>query len=217
MIPVSLAPEPQAFDGVVRQKGLAAIDALVGRKPRQTRSGRRHKAIARTESEIPANRFPPYWRDGLELLHEAYGRRCAFLALYLEHATGNPSVDHMLPKSRNWDQVYEWNNYRLSAATINARKRDLTGLVDPMECKPGWFALELVGFQVIRGPEAFGVTQSAMDATLELVNSLDCCKAREEYVRCYLESQVTYEYLCRRAPFVAQELRRLGRLRPEDL
>lgn len=50
---------------------------------------------------------------------EAYERRCAYLALYLEHATGNPTVDHVLPKSRVWDQIYEWSNYRLCAALIN--------------------------------------------------------------------------------------------------
>jgi hypothetical protein len=216
MIPVQLAPEPEAFDRDVRQKGLAAIDELVGRPSRHARRGPKRKPVARTAAEIPADRFPPYWRDGLEMLLEAYSRRCAFLALHLEHATGNPSVDHMLPKSRRWDQVYEWANYRLSAATINARKADLTGLVDPMECRVGWFALELVGFQVVRGPEAPTHLEPEINATLDLLNAPDCCRAREEYFTCYRTGEINYDYLCRRAPFVAQELRRQGELLPED-
>jgi hypothetical protein len=216
MIPVCMVPEPPAFDRVVRQKGLAAIAEMVGRDSPKPRSGPRRKPRARSEAEIPSDNFPPYWRDALDLLLDAYERRCAFLALYLEHATGNPSVDHMLPKSRRWDQVYEWKNYRLCAATINGRKSDLTGLVDPVECRSGWFALELVGFQVIRGSEAPSELEAQINATLDLVNAPDCCKAREEYVNCYLGRQITYEYLSRRAPFVAHQLRRLGRLHPGD-
>lgn len=41
MIPVQLAPEPEAFDRDVRQKGLAAIDELVGRPSRHARRAAR--------------------------------------------------------------------------------------------------------------------------------------------------------------------------------
>jgi len=217
MIPVRIAEEPPAFNRDVRQKGLAAIGELVGRGPFPPRRGRKRTPIAAREQDIPADRFPPYWRDALGLLLAAYQRRCAFLALYLEHGTGNPSVDHMLPKSRRWDQVYEWSNYRLCAATINARKRDMTGLVDPVECKPGWFAMELVGYQVIPGPTAPVDRKAEIQATLDLVNSPDCLRAREEYVQCYLKGHIDLDYLTRRAPFVAEELKRQGRLLPGDV
>lgn len=148
---------------------------------------------------------------------DAYDRLCAYLALYIEHATGNPTVDHVVPKSRAWDQVYEWSNYRLSAALINAKKKDLTAVLDPFEIKAGWFALEFVGFQVIRGPSAPATRSAAIDRTIEDLglNLRDCCRAREEYVESY-EKGVPLEYLERRAPFVASELRRQGRLRQED-
>ena len=154
MIQVRLAPEPPSFDREVRQKGLSAIAEMVGRAPSRARPGPRRKRVARRKEEIPADRFPAYWRAALGSLLESYERLCAFLALYLEHATGNPGVDHFIFKSRRWDQVYEWSNYRLCASTINSRKSDLSGIVDPVECRTGWFALEWVGFQVIRGPEA---------------------------------------------------------------
>lgn len=216
MIPLAREAEPGAFDSRVRKRGLSAIDEMVGRPPRTLHAGPRRRQIASHEKDIPPEKFPSYWRDALPDLLRCYKRRCAFLALYLESATGSPSVDHMLPKSRRWDLVYEWSNYRLCAASINARKKDMTGLIDPFECQPGWFVLELVGFQVTRGPAAPIEHFAAIDATLALVNATDCCDIREEYVREYSDGHIDLDYLSRRAPFVAQELRRQGRLRPGD-
>lgn len=216
MIPVAPANEPARFDKLVRQKGLSAIDELVGRKPRLKRRGPPRKKIANSEEEIPADAFPAFWRDALDDMLERYERRCAYLALYLEHATGSPTVDHMLPKSRRWDQVYEWLNYRLCAALINANKSNQTSLVDPFEVGAGWFALELVGFQVIRGPNAPASKTSEINATLPILNMPDCIKAREEYVTSYEQGAIELSYLERRAPFIASELRRQGRLREGD-
>ena len=217
MIQVVLAPEPPDFNAKVRQKGLSAIDEMVGRPPRLRRPGRRR--TGRTwalEQDIPAKEFPPYWRDALDDLRNSYDHRCAFLALYLEHATGNPSVDHLLPKSKRWDQVYEWNNYRLCAATINAKKNSLTGIIDPVDCRPEWFALEFVGFQVIVGCKAPTAKLAEINATLELLNAPECRKQREEYVTCYEKREINLPFLERRAPFIATELRRQNRLLAGD-
>ncbi|WP_309891534.1 hypothetical protein [Archangium sp.] len=216
MISVAPAQEPPHFDTKVRQKGLSAIDELVGRKPRLKRPGRRRKKIANREADIPADAFPPFWRDALEDMLQAYERRCAYLALYFEHATGSPTVDHVIAKSRQWDKVYEWSNYRLCAALINAKKNDLTSLIDPFEVADGWFALEFVGFQVIRGPNAPANRLTQIDATLPILNMRDCIKAREEYVTSYEQEGIPLDYLKRRAPFVAAELKRQGLLREED-
>jgi hypothetical protein len=216
MIPIALAAEPATFNKRVRQRGLAAIAELVGKKPQQARSGRRREKIANRERDIPPSVFPPFWRDALDDMLVAYERRCSFLALYIEHATGNPSVDHLLPKSRAWKQVYEWSNYRLCAALINGAKRDLVGLVDPFACGPHWFALELVGFQVIRGPGAPASRGREIDATLRLLNHDECRKAREVYVQEYERGAVTLDFLERRAPFIASELRRQRKLRHRD-
>lgn len=216
MIPVAPAEEPADFDKKVRQKGLSAIDEMVGRPPRVRHRGPRRKKIANHEADIPAEAFPAFWRDVLPDMLEAYERRCSYLALYIEHATGNPTVDHVLPKSRVWDQVYEWSNYRLCAALINANKSNLTSLVDPFEVEEGWFALEFVGFQVTRGPKAPASKTQQIDDTLPLLNLPDCLKQREEYVTSYEQGGIGLAYLERRAPFVAAELRRQGRLREGD-
>ena len=78
MIPVRLANEPQDFDENVRQKGLSAIDELVGRPPRVSRRGRRRKQIAPHEDDIPPGAFPPFWRNCLKDMLDRYDRRCAY-------------------------------------------------------------------------------------------------------------------------------------------
>lgn len=76
MIPVVQAQEPPEFDAKVRQPGLSAIDEMVGRAPRVKRPGPRRKQIASQEQNIPAEAFPPYWRDALPDMLVAYERRC---------------------------------------------------------------------------------------------------------------------------------------------
>jgi hypothetical protein len=77
--------------------------------------------------------------------------------------------------------------------------------------------MELVGYQVIPGPTAPVDRKAEIRATLDLVNSPDCLRAREEYVQCYLKGHIDLDYLTRRAPFVAEELKRQGRLLPGDV
>jgi hypothetical protein len=218
MIPVQLAPEPPDFDRKVRQKGLAAIAELVGEAPPGSRPGPRRKAIASHRKAIPPDRFPVYWTDALDDLLKSYHRRCAYLALYLEPATGNASVDHLVPKSLAWDRVYEWRNYRLCSSLINAKKNNLTELLDPFEIGEGWFGLELVAFQVTGGPKMPRRQARAVDNTIDKLglNQRQCCDARQEYVNSYVNGDIALAWLERRAPFVASELRRQGMLRAGD-
>lgn len=217
MIPVTPAQEPDDFDSKVRQPGLSAIDEMLGKPPRISRTGPRRKKIADRPGQIPPDKFPPFWRRALGDMLDAYERRCAYLALYLERATGGPSVDHAIPKSRAWRKVYEWSNYRLSARLINAKKGETT-VLDPFEIEAGWFALELYGFQVVPGPRAPKKRIAEIDRTIEDLglNRRECRRAREEYVVDYERGEIRLAFLERRAPFIASELRRQGRLRQGD-
>lgn len=218
MIPVAPAPEPAGFDARVRQKGLDAIAELVGETPSHPRPGRKRKKIANCRAEIPPEAFPPFWRDALPEMLESYHRICAYLALYIEHVTGSPSVDHVVPKSNAWDQVYEWSNYRLACALINSKKNDLSLALDPFTLRGGLFALELVEFQVMAGSAVGGLRAEVEDSIRVLgLNLPECCAARREYVVSYEEGDIGLAYLERRAPFIAQELRRQGRLRRGDV
>lgn len=216
MIPVALAPEPASFDAKVRKKGAAAMLELVGKgKPRR---GRPRNPVARRRDRIPPDRFPPYWRDVLDEMHDAYEGRCAYLAMYIEKATGNPSVDHVVPRSRSWRHVYEWSNYRLAAALINSRRRDLGLVLDPMVIGPGLFALEFVSMEVVVGPAAGKRQRAGVEDTIATLglNAQDCIDQRHEYYVDYKSCDISLRRLERRAPFITQELRRQGKLNPAD-
>lgn len=215
MIPVMLAKEPADFDANVRQRGLSAIDEAVGRAPRRRHPGPRREKIASTESDIPAECLPPLWRDAIDDMMTCYAQRCAYLAMHIEW-TGSPTVDHVVPKSMAWTRVYEWSNYRLCAAIVNAKKGDLLGFVDPIDAQVGWFALDLASARVQRGAHAPKAQHNAVDATLELLNLRDCCRQRETYLTDYAKGPgrggIDLPYLERRAPFIAAELRRQSKL-----
>ncbi len=149
----------------------------------------------------------------------AYNRLCAYLSLYIEHATGSPSVDHVIPKSKVWDQVYEWSNYRLACALVNSKKQDVDIVLDPFEIEDGLFALEFFDFQVKPGELAIGGLEDRVVDTIEKLglNLSDCCKARQEYFESYRRRDIKFDYLERRAPFIARELRRQGRLNEGDI
>jgi hypothetical protein len=216
MIRVTLAAEPATFNDNVRQRGLDAISELVGELPSRRRPGPRRRKIADRREDIPPDRFPPFWTKAIDDLLEAYGRICAYVSCYIEPVTGMPTVDHMVPKSRAWDKVYEWSNYRLASHLMNARKNDLTSIIDPFDVQDSWFQLELVGFQVRwSGPQHRPARAKVVD-TLELLNMRDCRVLRETYATEYWDSHIGIDYLTRRMPFVARELRRQNRLRAED-
>ena len=199
MIRVVPAMEPAQFDERVRQPGLASIARLA--------------AKAGSEDSISPSEFKPYWRRALDDLLASYNRTCSYLSLYIPKAVGTPSVDHMVAKSRAWDQVYEWSNYRLACLLINARK-GVADVLDPFEIDDGWFALELVEFQVVPGrglPANVRIRVAETIDTLRLSDST-CCGARAEYAQAYWGGEVTLSYLRQRAPFVARELERQGRL-----
>ena len=103
-----------------------------------------------SEDAIAPDQFRPYWRRALDDLLVGYDRICAFLSLHIPPGVGTPSVDHMVAKSKAWDLVYEWSNYRLACSLMNARK-GVADVLDPFEIGEGWFALELDEFQVMPG------------------------------------------------------------------
>jgi hypothetical protein len=217
VIPVALAPKPATFDAKVRQKGEAAMLELIGKG--QPRRGRPRSPVTKRRDLIPPDQFPPYWRDVLDEMHEAYEGRCAYLAMYIEKATGNPSVDHVIPRSRNWRQVYEWSNYRLAVALINSKKNDLEIVLDPVTIGPGLFALDFLSMEVVQGPAVKVSQRKGVQDTIDMLglNLQDCIDQRSEYYLDYKSGDILLRWLERRAPFIAQELRRQGKLNPADV
>ena len=97
-------------------------------------------------------------------------------------------------------------------------KNDLDLVLDPFQMETGLFALEFVEFQVEPAPTVRGAKLQAVLETIDVLglNRQDCRTARAEYVENYRTGPghggIDLAYLERRAPFVAQELRRQGLL-----
>ena len=206
MMRVIPAPEPESFDGIVRQRGLRKLEFMA------------EQEFDGVMDRIPASRFPPYWRDSMDDLLEAYHRICSYLCLYIPRGTGARSVDHMVPKSRSWNLAYEWNNYRLACSLMNARKGQAAHVLDPFEIEEGWFVLELVAFQVLPGAGLTDPIAAAATDTIKRLrlNDEECCSARAEYAEDYWHKEITIGYVRRYAPFVESELRRQNMLLAAD-
>ena len=160
---------------------------------------------------IPAASFPPYWRKALDDLQAAHDRVCAYLCVRI---STDASVDHYVAKSRRWDLVYEWSNYRLACAAMNSYKGESDDVLDPFKLRDGWFALELVDFQVVAGA---GLADDDVDRVQGTIRRLCLnmprflphpCRIR----RCPMERRNNCRLPRQTRTFVARELRRQGRI-----
>ncbi len=124
----------------------------------------------------------------------------------------------MVPKSTAWYRAYEWDNYRLACSLMNSRKGAAASVLDPFDVQDGWCVLELVAFQVLPADGLPDPTAAVAGDTIERLrlNDEECCGAREEYAEEYRREKVTFDYLKRRAPFVASEFFRQSRVRAAD-
>ena len=216
MIRVTPASEPSAFNDRVRVPGLRTIAEMVGETPIRT-TGRRFEKKAVAREEIPSDAFPTYWTKALDDLMKAYRQICAYSCFRIHPVTGGASADHFAAKSRKWDKVYEWGNYRLACTRLNARKRDFGDVLDPFKIGKDWFQLELVGFQVIPNPNLDNVKRDRVQTTIDRLRLNDFRHSRERDVENYWAREVSLRVLTEESPFVAQELKRQGRLNPGDV
>ncbi|MGL6094964.1 MAG: hypothetical protein ACRC7O_04055 [Fimbriiglobus sp.] len=217
MIRVAPADEPATFDARVRVRGLRAIAEMAGEKPNPKRTaGKPCGKRADRREDISPEYFPTYWTAALGDLMGAYNRICAYSCFRIHEITGAGSVDHFAPKSRAWDRVYEWDNYRLACSQLNARKRDFTDVLDPFEIQDGWFHLELVGFQVVPNPKLTRATREQVQQTISRLGLNDFRKSRASDAENYWNRDVSLRVLRTESPFVAMELERQNRLNPED-
>ncbi len=213
MIPVAPAPEPSSFDVRVRKRGAVAVQRLLGKSVRG--GGRRPSTTYARPEEIPADKFPTYWtevrksdgKSALDDMMDGYGQYCAYLAMRIERATGSPTVDHYIPKKRDWRLVYEWTNYRLCAGCVNGAKGD-RNVVDPFRVGSAWFALDLDTFLVCRGKDAPVAEHARIDETLGILNLRQCVAQRGDFIMRFRQGELDLGHLERYAPFLAAEIRR---------
>lgn len=199
MMRLALQPEPASFDRRVRQRGAKALTKL-------------------EQGKISA--LPPYWRECLDDLWQAYGGTCAYLCVRIFKASGARTVEHFSAKSSDRAKAYEWSNYRLVCATINGWKKDYDDVLDPFEIGDRWFALEFATGEpiVVPGTGLSARQRKAVVATIERLrlNDPKCIDDRKTYYDEYRVGETTFAFLGRYCPFVARELDRLGLRRAND-
>jgi hypothetical protein len=200
VIPVTPAPEPATFDAVVRQPGLQwlADENLAGQD------------IAPVGKTIKA-----FWTACLPDLLSGYGRICAYASLRIAPITGGHSVEHFAPKSRALTQTYEWDNYRLVCAKLNARKNNFTDVLDPFLLTPDTFRLN-----PLNGALEINLAPSHPDRDLAErtarrlgLDDVEMRTARLELVDSYLNGHFDSAFLRRESPFIWTELGRQNMLR----
>jgi hypothetical protein len=199
MIHVNAQPEPADFDSQVRKKGLAHLQC---------------KGIALSKP-LPSNvEIAPYWRNCLDDLHRAYDGVCAYLAIYIERATGGSSTDHYIAKSNRADKAYEWNNYRLACSIMNSRKRDYDDVLDPFTVATGWFHLELVSGRIFPNQGLSVAQRLAVQTSIDRLELDDACnrETRARHYQWYVQREIDRNHLHRTSPFVYAEADRQGLL-----
>lgn len=199
VIPVAAQPAPKGFDAKVRQKGLAHLGKL---------------GLALHRPLPPGTDIPPYWRDCLTELHQAYGGTCAYLGVFFERVMGGGSVDHFIAKSKNAGLAYEWDNYRLACSTMNSRKRDYDRVLDPFALPQGVFYLQLSTGHIYPNPRLPARARGYVEDTIQTLGLDDalCREMRVRWYQEYLEHRLPSEYLKKKSPFVWHEANRQGLL-----
>ena len=135
---------------------------------------------------------------------------CAFSGMRLE-PTADVTVDHMVPKSRNWRLVYEWRNYRLACLRMNRKKREYTDVLDPFCIDDDWFVMDIVECRVYPAPSLDASRKQSVAATITRLglNDLDWCERRRRHVEYYRQHRIL-EIVEELFPFVAKEIQRIG-------
>jgi|JI10StandDraft_1071094.scaffolds.fasta_scaffold494876_2 hypothetical protein len=227
MIRITPQPEPTApefdFDQEVRQPGISALAELVGKKPTISRPGPRIKKRADSIDKLDPSmlRDYAYWTRALPSLHKIYREVCAYscFRISLLHV---PTVDHFVAlSSARLVDAYEWGNYRLACSLMNSCKREFPDVLDPFSIDDGWFTLDLNTLDVKPADGlAVVVHQRVVSTIARLKLNGECKLERERYFNLYwapdFGSHVPLSFLEKEAPFLVREMRRQGRVRPED-
>lgn len=192
MIPVQPQPEPADFSEKVREKGAAFL------------------------RKVPHPKTPDwvnkeYWQASLDDLCEAYERICAYSAQWIPRTEGSPTVDHFIPKSVKPEWAYEWHNFRLACLKLNTRKRDYQDVLDPFELQANCFILDFPSLLIKPNQNIPDPRKEKVIATikrLKLNEDDNCVKGRLDWLMPYCRKEYPFDYLKRKAPFIAYELER---------
>lgn len=100
---------------------------------------------------------------------------------------------------------------------MNVRKLDFGTVLDPFTIQPGWFQLELLGFQVIPDSSLSKEIRDQIQDTIDRLEVNDFKAEREKDAERYWDRDISLRVLKEESIFVATELHRLGRLNAGDV
>lgn len=191
MIPVKMKPEPTDFEKRVKNKG----ETFLKKVTTPTKHQWKKKA---------------YWQDILRDLHTTYDGICAYSAEWIPFTTGDPCVDHYIPKSIKPELAYDWSNYRLACLKFNGWKSDHQDVLDPFTLPANWFYLDLPSMQI---KPSIGLPNSETKAVWDTIGRLRlngeiCIESRSRWLMQYRDREITFGFLEKHAPFIAYELKR---------
>ncbi|MEX1366271.1 MAG: hypothetical protein AB1Z98_24315 [Nannocystaceae bacterium] len=231
MIPVVEQPQPRPpdydFHRDVHERGEDAIRQLAGLPPLRTWPGPNIKARVERIEDVTHSmvRDYPYWTRAMRELHRAYQGYCAYSARYIEPVE-LPTTDHFVALRNATDPMlaYTWSNFRLAHALFNGFKSSISDVLDPFEIGDGWFALDFGSFKTVVGSQAPVKERVAIARTIEALglDRRELAATRRRRAEAYWSPPhglrpIPFWSLERDEPFLASELRRQGRLNPEDL
>lgn len=153
-------------------------------------------------------KLPRLWDRYRQPLYIQYRGICAYTGLRI-HELGM-SLDHFLPTSKFRDLAFTWSNYRLTSSSINSRKGDRTGILDPFEIPDRAFLLRLDTGHVSINEAAFSGNEQ-IEKARKLLEILPMNIIKNTYMQLiddFMHKHISEKKLSEDAPFLYEELRR---------
>ena len=194
MIPVQEQPEPPDFSTKVRIPGQDFLKKVPQPTNKQFKKAR-------------------HWRNCVNDLYMAYQGICAYSAHWIPPGVTRITVDHFIPKDKDPNLAYEWSNFRLCSEKINNYKDDEIDVMDPFNIKYDWFIINFTTFFIEAEDSLPTYLKDAVNATIRRLRLNDddgLVQERANYVQLYIDSEIPFNFLERRYPFIAYELNRQG-------
>lgn len=153
-----------------------------------------------------------YWREIHDELYNLYGGICAYCASWTPRTFNlqfdNTSIDHFIPKTVSPQMAYDWDNFRICRARLNANKGDSINVVDPFSIGDGWFILDFSTFLIAASSSIPIYISSRVNETITILclNDNDYVDQRIEIVKNYCLDYLSISDLHEKYPFIAHEV-----------
>lgn len=191
----------------IRRKPMS--DELRSRFEERVRAPGHRWLDARRESR-GKKRPPDHWREVLVDVAEAFHRRCAYTAMWVNC---DGTVDHFVSIDEDPELAYEWDNFRYCVGWFNSKKQRARSadLVDPLLVEDGWFELSWPDLQLRVTPlcpAELRPRAERMLEDLELRNGSKVIENRRAYRRLFeAHGEDALPLIEEQAPMVARAIR----------